>query len=106
MNNGADINLVTKNMNTVFLSAAKFGNMELIRLLVDSGVDVNVQYNDGASGLMRACYYNYIDLVTYLLDMKPGRMLEMTNLRLETALYIAAFRGHFEIVQLMVSYYR
>lgn len=68
-----------------------------------SGADLNVQYNDGATCLMRACYYDYVELVAYLLSCQANRSIEMTNKRRETALYIAAFRGHSRIVELMVS---
>lgn len=78
--------------------------MELIQLLVRSGADLNVQYNDGATCLMRACYYDYVELVSYLLSCHANRSIEMTNKRRETALYIAAFRGHSRIVELMVSF--
>ena len=103
MNAGAQVNTITRNRNTVMLSASKFGNIDLIDSLVQAGAEINIHFNDGATPLMRACYYNYIELVRYLLEKQTP--IEAVNLRLETALYIAAFRGHYNIVKLMVDEY-
>ena len=42
-------------------------------------------------------------IVGFLLGCGAHRSLEVTNKRKETALYIAAFRGHFRIVELLVG---
>ncbi len=101
LDSGAHVNWTTRNRNTVMFSACKFGNLELMEVLLSRGGDLNVQSKDGASPLMHACYYNCLEMVGFLL--RHSAQIEMRNLRHETALYIAAFRGHFKIVQLLVS---
>lgn len=101
ISNGALVNKVTSNGNTVLLSASKFGNMELISLLLHANANINRQYNDGASPLMRACYYNYPNLVNYLLEHRAN--IECKNVRNETPLYIASFRGFIEIARILVD---
>lgn len=97
---GAKVDMVTHNKNTALLSASKFGNIEIIKILLRENANINCQFNDGVTGLMRACYYNYIDVARLLLNENAS--IETTNSRRETALFIASFRGNYEIVKLMV----
>lgn len=103
LSKGALVNYKTKSSNTALLSASKFGNLELISLLIQANSNINCQFSDGATALMRACYYNFPGLVEILLE--NNAQIETKNLRQETALYIAAFRGNFEIVKLLVGKY-
>jgi ankyrin repeat protein len=104
LKNGAQVNKVTQNLNTCLLSASKFGNLDLIKLLINANANLNAQFNDGATCLMRACYYNNKDVAKYLLD--HGALVEMRNVRQETASYIASFRGNYEILQMLVEDYK
>ena len=99
---GADVNKVTRaTANTCLLSACKFGDVALIGMLLASGgADVNWPYSDGATAIMRASYYNYPAVVRLL--VAHGARVDARNKRQETALYIAAFRGHVDLVRLFV----
>lgn len=100
---GANISYQTKNFNNILLSASKFGNYELIRYIIESDRNIiNLKFNDGASALMRACYYNYIDIVNYLIENRAN--IEDKNNRHETPLYIASYRGHYDIAKLLINY--
>ena len=41
---------------------------DVIKLLVDSGADINAADNKGCTALMRAAYSGYPELVKFLLD--------------------------------------
>lgn len=100
--NGAVVNQITRNENSALLSAAKFGNLELVKYLIEFyKAKVNHKFHDGATPLMRACYYGYPNLVKYLLD--KGAVLEERNNRRETPLYIASFRGYESIVEILIE---
>jgi ankyrin repeat protein len=78
--------------------------MELINMLIHANANINRQYNDGASPLMRACYYNYTSLVGYLLEHNAN--IECKNVRNETPLYIASFRGFIDVVKILVDKFK
>ena len=86
-------------------SASKYGNLELIKLLTYANANLSAQVKeDGMTALMRACYYNFPDLVEYFLNQNLS--VEVKNKRGETPLYIAAFRDNLEIVEKLISQYR
>ena len=101
LTHGALVNKTTSNGNTVLLSASKYGNVELIGMLLHANANLNWEYNDGASPLMRACYYNHAGLVRFFIER--GAHIESKNLRQETPLYIASFRGYLDIVRILVE---
>jgi ankyrin repeat protein len=108
LRSGATVNATTGSGNTALLSAAKYGNWQLIRMLVQAGANLSSHFGyDGSTALMRACYYNYPSAVPYLLMTQSGhKSLELRNNRGESALYIASFRGHLDIARLLVEDYK
>lgn len=91
-----------RNANTALLHAAKFGNIEVIKELVNYDADINFRSPDGSTALMRASYYNHVEIVRYLLN--HGAVVDEKNGRGETALYTAAFRGHLNVVKILIDY--
>jgi ankyrin repeat protein len=101
--NGSLVNQITQNKNTALLSAAKYGNLELVKYLVEIyKAKINHKFHDGATPLMRACYYGYLHVVKYLLS--KGALLEERNNRNENPLYIASFRGYEDIVKILIEH--
>jgi ankyrin repeat protein len=49
-----------------FIKEASDGNLDMVKLFVDAGMDVNVRSNDTA--LIAAAYYNRLDVVKYLIE--------------------------------------
>ena len=102
---GADVNKSTKNGNTVLLSATKYGDQNLMEYLVKlPDINIDCIYNDGATPLMRASYFNYSDIASLLIE--NGANIEAKNIRNETALYIASFRGFINVVKILVEKYK
>ena len=101
LTNNAYVNKTTSNSNTALLSASKYGNIQMIDMLLHANANINWEYNDGASPLMRACYYQHPRLVKYLID--HGAFIESNNIRKETPLYIASFRGYLDIVKILIE---
>ncbi len=50
--------------------AAKEGQREIVKLLVEKGADVNAKDNDGQTVLHRAAYERNLDVVKWLVEEK------------------------------------
>ena len=62
---GADVN--AKNCGwTALIGATYYGEIEIVKLLLAAGVDVNAKGNDGKTALMLAKNYNYPEIVKLL----------------------------------------
>lgn len=46
--------------------AASHGKVDVVRLLIESGADVNIQDDDGSTALMCAAEHGYLDIVNTL----------------------------------------
>ena len=44
------------------------GSFDLIKLLVESGANINLEDNDGYTALMRSVYYKHTEIVSLLLS--------------------------------------
>ena len=100
LDHGADINhLDDKNCTSTFL-AAKFGFAEIVQLLIDRGADPQHPAHEGWTPL-HACWAHAETTHTLL---KHGvDVNKITNQGL-TPLHIAAYRGSFEVVKVILSY--
>ncbi len=93
--------LVTQVSGDIF-SAAKEGNIEEVRRLVESGVDVNVKDNDGRTPLHFAAGLGYIEVVKYLIS-KGAYVNVKENAHGATPLHLAAEFGQIEVVKYLIS---
>jgi len=85
---GADIH--TGKDKIVYLAAKN--KVEFYELLLQKGVDINAH---NGTALLRACVYGNLPLVKFLLEKGVCR-------KIDDSLYEAAFRGHLDIVKLLV----
>lgn len=46
--------------------AASHGKVDVVRLLLESGADINIQDDDGSTALMCAAEHGYLDIVNTL----------------------------------------
>ena len=74
-------------------------DVSVVRLLLEHGADINVQYDDGRTPLHTASYNGALEVVRVLLE--HGADVEMKSRQGNTALQEAAERGHDEVVELL-----
>lgn len=88
----------------LLLNAAKYGNLEIMTLLLERyQVDVNVMNRSGNTALHIAARGNQYHVVTALLDHYNGP-LEIVNREGETALQIAVYHDHDKILRALLDY--
>jgi ankyrin repeat protein len=81
--------------------AATCGNIEIVKYLVDLGLDINIKggiFNAGA--INRAASEGHLDIVSYLISC--GAELDVSEPD-KNPLFAAIFGGHKEIVQLLIQ---
>jgi ankyrin repeat protein len=87
---------------TPLLAAAKNGKLEVCRLLIDLGADVQIQSNDGATPLMAAAEGGHVDVCKLLLDNCDKSFINQSD-RGFTALVLASRSGQREVVGFLLS---
>jgi uncharacterized protein len=58
------------------ISAAVFGKTEAAKLLLDAGVDINFQNNDGSTALHTAAFFCRPEIIKLLLDKKADKTIK------------------------------
>ncbi|KPM10319.1 ankyrin repeat domain containing protein 34 [Sarcoptes scabiei] len=101
--NQADVNLRAKqNGQTALMLAASHGRVEISKILMDYGADINLQDNDGSTALMCAAEHGHAEVISLLLsqsDCDPS----IEDNEGSTALKIALINGHNEIGVLLYA---
>jgi ankyrin repeat protein len=100
--NGANVNRIELwYHHTPLHPAAKNGNAEMVKLLVDTGADVNTTGYSDYSALHSAVFGQHTEVVKLLLANKADVNAASTNG--VTPLYIASQEGHTEVVKLLLA---
>ncbi len=87
-----------KNGLNALTAASRKGNLEMVKLLVEEGFDIDECNSYGReTPLMKAAYYGKTEVVTYLLE--NGADIHATDYKGHTALLNAAYNGHNEVVE-------
>jgi transcriptional regulator with XRE-family HTH domain/ankyrin repeat protein len=90
---------------TPLLHTSQMGNLEMMKLLVDGGADIDVGSkgdNNGNTPLMVSAWHGFYEGVKYLIDQ--GACLNQQDGKNGfTALMKACIRGYFEIVSLLID---
>ena len=81
--------------------AARDGNVERVKQLLNQGADISEPDNAGEPPLLIASLAGHADVVVLLLDR--GSDIEIRNKGGLTALHAAAYGGHLEVVELLVA---
>ncbi|KAL5289064.1 FEM1B family protein [Megaselia abdita] len=76
------------------------GNLEIVKLLVQRGAQVNHVTRSKSTPLRAACFQGRLDIVKYLVH--HGADINMVNNFNNTCLMISAHRGHKEIVEYLL----
>ncbi|KAI1301337.1 Protein fem-1 -like protein C [Halotydeus destructor] len=81
--------------------AAAAGQFPVVRVLVESGANVNSTTKTKSTPLRAACYDGHLDIVQYLVE--NGADYEIANRHGHTCLMISCFKGHFKIARYLIE---
>ena len=82
-------------------SAAALGYLEVVRMLLEAGADMNAENQDRSTALMFAAHNGHLEVVQVLLE--AGADKNAAKQDGATALMLAAEDGHLEVVQLLLE---
>ena len=99
----ADVNGIgeLKNMSTPLCGAALSNKLEVVKLLIDLGADVNAASNTGCTPMFYACFKMNVDIVKCLI--KQGANTRRSNNSGETCLIVAAQSSCKELCQIFID---
>ncbi|MBA0641555.1 hypothetical protein Goklo_026093 [Gossypium klotzschianum] len=87
-------------MDQQFLMAARTGNLNLIKQLVDAETNIlNATTPQGNTALHMAARFGHKDLVEQIINWHPN-LIHKTNLNGETPFHVAAKAGRFDVILL------
>ncbi len=86
---------------TMLHKAAWFGRVEIVRMLIDAGADLDIQNIFGKTILHVAVEGNYPEISQMLID--AGANLDIQDRDGETALHWVAWRNYSEITQMLID---
>jgi len=81
--------------------ASQFGHLEIVRTLLDSGVEIDAKDGSIETALSRACSAGYEDIVELLLGRGADRQVQ--GKKYGTALQAASLHGHREVVMRLLD---
>lgn len=91
-----------QNTGEEFLAAARKGDIERVRAMLDRGVDVNSKSRYGATALSFASEHGHLELVRLLLERGADVQVRDTFYKSDPITW-AAIKGHAEIVRLLLD---
>lgn len=83
--------------NEAIFKASSYNQLEVLKLLIKHGADVNATSNYGECPLYKACDMGYVEIAKYLLDAGADVSVHTK------ALYRATFYKHSDIVKLLLD---
>ena len=86
---------------TALIYASQKGYLDICKLLIDSGADVNIQDKHGSSPLMFTIISSKKDICELLIANGAG--VNIQNCHGDTALTIASYQGKKEICELLIN---
>jgi ankyrin repeat protein len=89
------------NRNTPLTYAATYGHVEVVRVLLEGGANVDRANGYGRTALHVADGYGHLDVCHLLLDW--GAKVVPLDGEQYTALHVAALLGHLSLVKLLVE---
>ncbi|MFH1643757.1 MAG: ankyrin repeat domain-containing protein [bacterium] len=109
-----DVNNTEDDNNYTPLHKAAFGgNIDVVKLLIDSGANIHAETYDGKTPLWEAVLNNNYEIANYLIEKgadvnaqgnPEGRHFDMFELNsLSTPLHIASINGYLDIAQLLIK---
>lgn len=77
--------------------AAAAGHMDIVRLLINNGANVNKTTRTNSTPLRAACFDGHSEITQFLVEQ--GADIELCNRHGHTCLMIACYKGHEAIVK-------
>merc|ERR1711865_828750 len=68
LNEGADVNMLDETGSTLLMIAAAVGEVEALRLLVDSKASLDIQAKGGGTALINAAARGEVEALQFLVD--------------------------------------
>lgn len=87
--------------DTALMIAARSGDLDVVRQLIEAGADMNHRNNQQYTALMLAARNGHVDVVRLLVDARAD--VHHHNHQRDTALMLAAQNGHFHVVRRLVD---
>ncbi len=84
---------------SALLFSAWHGHFQNIKVLVENGVDINIESNEKATAVMLAAQQGFYEIVAYLIKKKAD--INRQAITGDTALSVAEECGHKKIVRLI-----
>uniref|UniRef100_A0A8D8KEN4 Protein fem-1 homolog B n=1 Tax=Culex pipiens TaxID=7175 RepID=A0A8D8KEN4_CULPI len=81
--------------------AAGAGHLNIIKLLVEHGADLNHHTRNLSTPVRAACFDGRLDIIRYLVDHDAN--INFANAYNNTCLMIAAYKGHAEVVEYLLE---
>ncbi|KAF5306031.1 hypothetical protein FQR65_LT00746 [Abscondita terminalis] len=102
----ADVNIRAKQHGqTALMLAVSHGRLDMVRLLLEAGADINIQDEDGSTALMCASEHGHIEIVKHFLN-QPDCDCTITDGEGSSALKIAMEAGHSDVGVLLYAHVR
>jgi len=99
---GANVNLRYRNRNSPLIQAVKSNDIELVRLLIENGADVTVDYvGDSNHSLLHASEWGFSAIVQMLVT--AGANVNDGGINKTSPLILAAQHRHVKCVQILVE---
>ncbi len=99
---GIDVNIKGQEGTIALIEAAQFNNLDIVRLLIKQGVDVNAIDNIvGWTALMPTARNGHTDIINLL--VKAGADINAIDKEGTTALVQAAIGGHLDIIRVLIK---
>jgi len=97
-----DVNAKTT-LGTTALTSSVFGNIEVMRILIDSGIDVHIKDNMGHTALISAVEMNKLEMTELLLmsGIDPNEQDSKAGI---TPLHMAVLAQRYPLVKLLLQY--
>ena len=96
--------ILTEHKFTPLYLASNYGHLEVVKILLKFGANINAKSIDGLTPLIIATIKERLQVVQYLLEQKADPYIGNENNLL--ALHEAAIQGNLDVVKLLVPYYK
>ncbi|VDI03178.1 Hypothetical predicted protein [Mytilus galloprovincialis] len=89
-------------------AACNFGHLNVLKLLIDEGMNVNDTADEFLTPLYFACQKGHFDIVKFLLDLNGNTLNSIVDTSIKgpnerSVLHVACYKGHTDIVKLLLD---